>query len=146
MLPPRIWGLIPRLAARLSIEHINAIFVQEAGDGFTVSAELLEVESTGFKGEPGNFISRSAHQTPFHKPWRLPWRDTIPAAELHCSAKYWHLLPRHKRSSLICTSRPVLSQHSLCVNAPTFCCLEYSVDGAQVEARPSCGKTHLHGH
>ena len=60
VLPPRIWGLIPRLASRLSVEHINVIFMQEAARGFTVSAELLEVESAGFTGEPGNFISRSA--------------------------------------------------------------------------------------
>ena len=79
VLPPRIWGLIPRLAARLSIEHINAIFVQEAGDGFTVSAELLDVESTGFKGEPGNFISRSAFLGRFHNPWHMPWRGDVPA-------------------------------------------------------------------
>ena len=68
VLPPRIWGLIPRLASRLSVEHINAIFTQEAGRGFTISVELLEVESAGFTGEPGNFISRSALQACLHDP------------------------------------------------------------------------------
>ena len=72
VLPPRIWGLIPRLAARLSVERTNAIFTQEAGRGFTLSVELLEVESTGYKGEPGNFISRSAVLSRLHIPWHMP--------------------------------------------------------------------------
>ena len=84
MLPPRIWGLIPRLASRLSVEHINAVFTHRAGHGFTVSAELLEVESTGFTGEPGNFISRSAFLASLHDTWHMPWRDPVLAAAQGC--------------------------------------------------------------
>ena len=113
MLPPRIWGLIPRLASRLSVERINAIFTQEAGHGFTVSAEMLEVESTGFKGEPGNFIRRSAHQTPLRKPWRLPWRDTILAAELCCYS--WILASSCQgMKGLLSYAPAALSHHSTC--------------------------------
>ncbi len=60
MLPPRVWGLIPRLASQMRIEKVNAIFSQEAGQGLMLSLELLNCEATGFQDEPGNFICRSA--------------------------------------------------------------------------------------
>ena len=56
---PRVWGLIPRLASQIRIEQINAILEQTAGQGFAVSVELLDCETVGFQGEPGNFICRS---------------------------------------------------------------------------------------
>ncbi len=60
MLPPRVWGLIPRLASRMRIEQIKAIFSREAAQGFMLSLELHDCEATGFQNEPGNFICRSA--------------------------------------------------------------------------------------
>lgn len=60
VLPPRVWGLIPRLASQIRIEQINAIWEQTAGQGFAVSVELLDCETVGFQGEPGNFICGSA--------------------------------------------------------------------------------------
>ena len=60
MLPPRVWGLIPRLAAQMRIEKVRAIFSQEADQGLMLSMELLDCEATGFQDEPGNFICRSA--------------------------------------------------------------------------------------
>lgn len=60
VLPPRVWGLIPRLAPQIRVEQVNAILEQSAGQGFAVSAELLDCETVGFQGEPGNFICRSA--------------------------------------------------------------------------------------
>ncbi len=60
MLPPRVWGLIPRLASRMRIEQVKAIFSQEAGQGLMLSLELHDCEATGFQNEPGNFICRSA--------------------------------------------------------------------------------------
>lgn len=60
VLPPRVWGLIPRLAAQMRMEKVNAISSWEAGQGFMLSLELLDCEATGFQNEPGNFICRSA--------------------------------------------------------------------------------------
>ena len=60
VLPPRVWGLIPRLAAQMRIEKGRAIFSQEADQGLMLSMELLDCEATGFQDEPGNFICRSA--------------------------------------------------------------------------------------
>lgn len=60
VLPPCVWGLIPRLASQIRIEQINAILEQTAGQGFAISVELLDCETVGFQGEPGNFICRSA--------------------------------------------------------------------------------------
>ena len=60
VLPPRVWGLIPRLASQIRIEQVDAILRQSAGQGFAVSVELLDCETVGFQGEPGNFICRSA--------------------------------------------------------------------------------------
>ena len=66
MQPPRVWGLIPRLASRMRIEQVSAIFSQAAGRGFKLSVELLDCEAAGFQGEPGNFICRSV------APLRIP--------------------------------------------------------------------------
>ena len=60
VLPPRVWGLIPRLASRMRIEQVKAIFNRDAGQGFMLSLELHDCEATGFQNEPGNFICRSA--------------------------------------------------------------------------------------
>ena len=60
VLPPRIWGLIPRLASQLHIEQVRAIISHKAKQGLMLSAELLDCAAAGFQGEPGNFICRSA--------------------------------------------------------------------------------------
>ena len=60
VLPPRIWGLIPRLASQLHIEQVRAIISHKAKQGLMLSVELLDCAAAGFQGEPGNFICRSA--------------------------------------------------------------------------------------
>ncbi len=56
--PPRIWGILPRLAGRLSIEQIALLLEQSSGLGFMLSVELSGAEAEGFQAEPGNFIGR----------------------------------------------------------------------------------------
>lgn len=60
VLPPRIWGIIPRLASQLHIEQVHAIISRKAKQGLMLSVELLDCAAAGFQGEPGNFICRSA--------------------------------------------------------------------------------------
>lgn len=59
--PPRIWGTLPRLAGRLSIEQTVVLLEQESGIGFMVSVELSGAEAEGFQAEPGSFIRRYLH-------------------------------------------------------------------------------------
>ena len=81
MLPPRVWGLIPRLASQMRIERVNAIASWQDGQGLMLSLELLDCEATGFQNEPGNFICRSAalrsmtcpHTRPSHSITHSPY-------------------------------------------------------------------------
>ena len=77
MQPPRVWGLIPRLASQMRMEQVNGIFSRADSQGFSLSLELLGCEAAGFQGEPGNFICRSASPQNITQPVQLYLRSIV---------------------------------------------------------------------
>jgi hypothetical protein len=58
--PPRIWGVLLRLARRLAVAQASLLLERSAAYGLMLSVELFDAEAQGFPAEPGNFIRRHA--------------------------------------------------------------------------------------
>lgn len=59
VVPPRLRGVLPRLAQRMVVERVAACVCSHGGDdSFVASLEAHGALAEGFSGEAGSFIRR----------------------------------------------------------------------------------------
>ena len=69
VVPPRLRGVLPRLAQRMVVERLATCVSSHSGDeGLVASLEAYGALAEGFSGEAGSFIRRRAW-TGHHKLW-----------------------------------------------------------------------------